>query len=178
MKKNIISLSLILILSLVIGIGSFADEIDFGAKGAEGDESITLEEMLKYAVQDEYLARMEYEKIMDEFGEQRPFSNIIKAEEYHIELLNPLLEKYDIVVEDSSEDYVVVPESIEEALEVGIQAEIDNIAMYEKFLATDLPSDVELVFEELMSASENHLSAFERTSERSSSGRGRLNRSK
>ena len=178
MKKNIISLSLILILTMSIGIGSFADEINFGAKGAESDNSITLEEMLTYAIQDEYLARMEYEKIMDEFGEQRPFSNIIKAEEYHIELLKPLLEKYKITVKDESEELTLVPESITEALKVGIQAEIDNIAMYEKFLATDLPDDVKLVFEELMNASKNHLSAFERTSERSSSGRGRLNRNK
>lgn len=176
MKKSILSLSMILILTMAFGIGSFADDIDFGAKGAESDDQITIEEMLKYAIQDEYLARMEYEKIMDEFGAQRPFSNIIKAEEYHIELLTPLLEKYGVEVVDESENYVAIPDSVNEALEVGIQAEIDNIAMYEKFMENDLPSDIELVFEELMNASKNHLSAFERTSGLAASGRGRLNR--
>ena len=37
--------------------------------------------MLTYAIQDEYLAHAEYDYILKNFGDQRPASNIIKAEE-------------------------------------------------------------------------------------------------
>ena len=58
--------------------------------------------------------------------------------------------------------HVVLPESIEEALELGVQAEINNIAMYEQFLAQELPDDIRAVFVELQNASRNHLAAFEK----------------
>ena len=56
----------------------------------------------------------------------------------------------------------MVPSSIQNAFETGIQAEIDNIAMYEAFLENDLPDDVRAVFEELKKGSESHLQAFSR----------------
>ena len=140
-----------------------ASEDDFGARGAFAEDDLTLENMLEYAIQDEYLARQEYESIMEEYGEVRPFSNIIKAEENHIIWLKELYEKYDIEIpEDTAIDHVVVPESLDIAYEVGVQAEIDNIAMYEKFLEQDLPDDVKAVFIELRDASKNHLAAFEK----------------
>ena len=43
--------------------------------------------------------------------------------------------------------------------------EIENIAMYERFLQQELPKDVRQVFESLKNASENHLRAFRRFSE-------------
>ena len=138
---------------------------DFGAVGAIFyGENLTIEEMMTYAIQDEYLARQTYEDIMGEFGEVTPFSNIIDAEVYHIELLTILFDKYGYALpEDTAEAYVVLPRSFEEALAAGVVAEEDNIAMYEVFLAYDLPDDVRDVFEELQAASENHLAAFERS---------------
>src|SRR6056297_1109015 len=145
---------------------------DYGAEGAKQAEDYTLEDMLIYAIQDEYLARAEYELIMEEYGEQRPFSNIIEAEEYHIELLKPLFEKYNIEIPaDTSEKHVVVPDSLETAFKTGVQAEIDNIGMYEKFLEKDLTDDVKNVFEKLMRGSENHLTAFEQGLERPNNGK-------
>ena len=136
---------------------------DFGAKGAFENGDFELEDMLQYAIQDEYLARQEYESIMEEYGEQRPFSNIIKAEETHIAELKGLYETYGIEIpEDTAIDHVVLPESLDVAFELGVQAEIDNIAMYEMFLEQDLPDDVRVVFIELRDASENHLAAFEK----------------
>jgi hypothetical protein len=46
------------------------------------------------------------------------------------------------------------------ALELGVKAETENISIYEAFLQEDLPGDVGDIFKRLMSASENHLSAF------------------
>ena len=138
-------------------------ESDFGARGALAAQEYTLEEMLEYAIQDEYLARQEYESIMEEYGEQNPFANIITAEEYHIELLTGLYDDYGLELpEDTAIDYVVVPESLDLTYDIGVQAEIDNIAMYEKFLEQELPDDVRAVFIELRDASENHLAAFEK----------------
>jgi hypothetical protein len=140
-----------------------SSEDGFGARGAFAEDQFELEDMLMYAIQDEYLARQEYESIMEEYGEQRPFSNIIKAEETHIEMLKELYETYGIEIpEDTAIDHVVVPESLDIAFELGVQAEIDNIAMYDKFLEQDIPDDVRTVFIELRDASKNHLAAFEK----------------
>lgn len=136
---------------------------EWGSMAVKLYDSFTLEEMLIYAIQDEYLARAEYEEVINKFGENKPFTSIIKAEETHIELLTPLFEKYNISIPtDRAKDYVVVPETLEEALKVGVKAEIDNIAMYEKFLKQkDLPEDIKDVFMKLKNASENHLKAFQ-----------------
>ncbi len=138
-------------------------EDGFGALAALEKDGLTIEQMLVYAIQDEYMARQEYESIMDEFGEQRPFSNIINAEVTHIQWLKELFDKYGYSIpEDTAAQYVVLPASIEEAMEVGVQAEINNIAMYEKFMEEDLPDDIMDVFIELRDASQNHLAAFEK----------------
>lgn len=63
-----------------------AKEEPFGVEGVLIDEEYSLEGMLVYAIQDEYLAQTEYDMIMSEFGVNRPFSNISKAEAKHIEL--------------------------------------------------------------------------------------------
>ena len=143
----------------------------YGAENVTEDREYTLEEMLNYAIQDEYRARAEYELIIEEMDGGRPFTNIIKSEETHIALLKPLFEARGIEVpKDDAADHIVLPESIDVALEIGVQAEIDNIAMYEKFLGQDLPEDVEGVFLRLKNASENHLQAFKNAASSGSGG--------
>lgn len=136
---------------------------NIGAKAAKKDRDLTIDKMLTYAIQDEYLAYGEYEYILSTFGNQKPFSNIIKAEEKHIEMLKVLFEKYKIQLPfDDSKNHLIIPNSIEESLKAGVQAEIENIAMYEDFLIQQLPDDVKSVFNELMNASKSHLDAFEK----------------
>ncbi|MBI9042828.1 DUF2202 domain-containing protein [Lutibacter sp.] len=99
------------------------------------DESYSLEEMLMYAIQDEYLAKAEYEAIIAEFGEVKPFTNIVLAEQTHIDMLLPLFATYEIEVPvNTAADSVVIPDSITSALATGIEAEEVNIAMYVTFL--------------------------------------------
>ena len=137
----------------------------FGANGAKEDNDLSKEKMLTYAIEDEFLARKEYEVIMSKYGEQKPFSNIIKAEEKHISDLTELFSKYNIPIpEDKSKDYVAIPESLNEAYKAGVKAEIDNIDMYEKFLKQDIPQDIKDTFTALRDASKNHLNAFEKNS--------------
>jgi hypothetical protein len=100
---------------------------------------------------------------MDTFGVQRPFSNIIKAEDTHISELQPLFTQYDVPLPaDISSDYVVIPGILQDAYKAGVEAEINNITMYEAFLEQDLPYDVNAIFENLKAASERHLQASER----------------
>lgn len=168
MKKRITRmLSMVTALMMMLGSFSFAAD-DFGAGAVADKDTFTLEEMLTYAIQDEYLARAEYNAIMKEFGVQNPFVNIEKAENVHISLLEPLFKEYSIELpKDEAYKYVIVPDTLKEAFQTGIDAEIANIGIYEKFLEQkDLPDDVRAVFERLKAASENHLAAFERGLER------------
>ena len=156
MKKLVI-----LVLTMMFSVTLTLSAADFGAKAALETSSLTLPEMLTYAIQDEYLARAEYALIITKYGSIRPFSNIIKAEERHISYLIPLFEHYGYdVPEDIADEYVIIPQDIKTSLELGVNAEIENIAMYESFLKKDLPEDVRDIIERLKAASENHLRAF------------------
>ena len=139
----------------------------YGSTGALNDTEYTLEEMLTYAIEDEYAAQAEYEAIMNTFGTVRPYTNIITAEQQHISELLPLFETYGLAVpENGAASLVIVPGTLAETYAIGVEAEEKNIAMYDLFLKEDLPDDVRIVFENLKSASEKHLASFERNAER------------
>jgi hypothetical protein len=145
----------------LFGVFSIYAVENFGAEGAKNDNDLTLEDMLTYAIQDEYLARAEYYTIMDKFGNVRPFSNIVKAEETHISELIPLFQRYAYKVPaDTAKEHTVIPDSIQRALITGVQAEVDNIAMYELFLKKNIPEEAAAVFKNLLKGSESHLKAF------------------
>ena len=162
-----LALTAILTISLTsVSADSVFEDYSFETYNLELNEEseFTLEDMLTYAILDEYLAKAEYEAIIDTFGEVMPFVKIVEAEQTHIDLLLPLFETYGIEVpENNAANQVVIPESITSALATGVQAEEANIAMYELFLSQDnLADDVRTVFEYLKNASENHLQAFSR----------------
>ena len=134
----------------------------YGSAGALDDTSLTLADMLTYAIQDEYLAYAEYDQILSDFGSVRPFTNIIRAESTHIEALLPLFAAYGITAPaDEGADRAVSVTALTDAFQAGVTAEVNNIAMYETFLDQNLPDNVRTVFESLMRASENHLRAFQ-----------------
>ena len=134
----------------------------YGSAGATADTNLSLADMLTYAVQDEYAARAEYEMILDDYGTVRPFSNILRAEETHIDALLPLFAEYGVTAPaDDGAAHAVLPDNLTSAYQTGVNAEVTNIAMYDLFLEQNLPADVRAVFESLMHASENHLRAFQ-----------------
>lgn len=124
--------------------------------------TFSLEEMLTYAIQEEYLAQAEYLAILETYGSIRIFENIVLAEQAHIDLLVTLFEAYGFVVpENTAASQVVIPESITSAFATAVEAETVTIAMYEAFLANpDLSEDVKEAFTYLLNASINHLNAF------------------
>lgn len=139
----------------------------YGAKGAAADKNLSITDMLMYAVQDEYLAHGEYLAIIDKFGSQKPYSNIVSAEETHLSLLKELYVSYSLDFPvDHSADHIIIPNTLLNAAEAGVQAEIDNIAMYELFLTYDLPTNVYKVFTELKNGSDSHLLAFQKQVEK------------
>lgn len=142
---------------------------NYGAKGALNATSLTLPQMLTFALQDEHLAQSRYKNVLQTFGDIRTFAQIKEAELRHIYALLPLFEKYRVPIpDDISQSFVKTPGSVKSAFGTSVEAEVDNIAMYEKFLAYELPSDIRTVFTQLRNASRNHLAAFERGLERSS----------
>lgn len=148
----------------LMGNTVLAADAGYGAKGAIHSTQPTVQEMLQFAIQDEYLAKAQYSLVMDSFGKLRPFSNIVQSEDQHIALLRPLFtDRGWDVPEDESGPYLVTPQSFAEALKIGEQAEVDNIAMYEHFLnQKNIPEDLKAVFERLLAASKRHLNAFRR----------------
>ncbi|MFS0820896.1 ferritin family protein [Bacillus sp. 1P02SD] len=136
---------------------------NYGAKGALSVSQLTLPQMLTYALQDEYLAQARYDDILGNFGYTRTFTQIKEAEKRHINALLPLFERYHVPLpEDISQSFVTTPESIKAAYAAGVQGEIDNISMYDRFLSLTIPIDVRTVFSQLRNASLNHLAAFEK----------------
>jgi hypothetical protein len=139
----------------------------WGARAAATDRDLSIGDMLRYAIEDEYLARAEYAAIMGKFGEMRPFSNIIRSEESHIAYLADAYRAAGLVLpNDGAAAYVVLPADLKEAFKTGVQAEIDNIAMYETFLSSPLlarpeNADLKALFVRLRDASKNHLGSFQ-----------------
>ncbi len=139
-----------------------AQDLDYSAETLPKD----VVESLNLAISDEYKAQTTYAGVLEKFGSIRPFSMIVKAEEQHISQLKSLYDKYGVEIpENTWEGSVQIPETVKEACEVGIVAEIENVNLYkDKLLPTVTEySDITSVFTNLMNASQNkHLPAFEK----------------
>ena len=133
-----------------------------------------LETKLNKALMDEYHARDTYQKIIDTFGDIRPFSNIVQAEQRHIDFLLPLYEKYSIAVPPEPDTTgMTVPDTVAEACKIAVLAEKENISLYDELLAGTDEQDVLAVFQRLQAASrDNHLPAFRRCLERGTMTQG------
>lgn len=119
---------------------------------------------LKMALDDEYKAFATYQQVIKDFGEVRPFSNIINSEKRHIEALVPFFAKYEEQVPTNPYlGNVKSYSSVKEACSAGIEAEIENVALYDRIFSLTDDKDLIQVFKNLQSASqEKHLPAFKR----------------
>lgn len=122
-----------------------------------------LDQVLRIAVYDEYHAYETYRKVIETFGNQMPFTNIIEAEIKHYEELTKLLEKYNVALPINDwYEKIVLPNTLLECCEVGVASEIDNIQMYDNLLLyVDEYPDIQDTIYRLQAASyNNHLPAF------------------
>lgn len=138
------------------------------------------------ALDDEYMARATYAKVIADFGDVRPFINIVEAEGRHAEALIGLFRYYGVPVPtDTWPGRVAHYTSLREACEAGVAAEVENAELYDRLLTGTDKADILAVYRNLQEASqERHLPAFRRCVERGGSttgeatgaGRGRRRR--
>jgi hypothetical protein len=121
-------------------------------------------EALIMALDDEYKAWSVYDQVVADFGRARPFTNIQKAEENHIAALVTLFDRYGLDVPVNTwADNVSHFDTLAEACEAGVQAEIDNAVLYDELFGMVDNPDIIRVFQALQQASQTkHLPAFER----------------
>ncbi len=135
---------------------------------------------LVFMYQEEKLARDVYTTLSDKW-KRKIFVNIKKSEQKHMDSVKILLERYNIpipVIEDEIgifEDEELKPlygelteqglKSEVDALKAGITLEEKDIADLEEKLV-NAPSDITIVFNNLLKGSQNHLKAFTRVLER------------
>lgn len=122
------------------------------------------------ALDDEYRAEAVYTVTIAALGEQRPFTNIIRAERRHEEMLKELLRASGTTIPanpwlDGTKPRPEAPATRQAACAAGVAAEVANAGLYDKDLlpkVADYP-EVTRVFTALRNASqERHLPAFRR----------------
>ena len=130
---------------------------------------------LREALEDEYRARATYRKVIEAFGPVRPFVNIVEAEDRHAKALLAQFARFGIAPpQDTWSERVTVPRTLAEACRAGVEAEIENEAMYERLLQQINEPTVLAVMKRLQRASQQrHLPAFQRCLESETSGGGR-----
>ena len=121
-----------------------------------------ISQILRIAVYDEFKAYETYSKIIEKFGLVQPFVNIKEAEAVHYSVLVKLMEKYQVEVPINNwYSKIEIPNSLIECCEMGVAAEINNIAMYNNLLQHVEEEDIKDVLFRLQAASfNNHLPTF------------------
>lgn len=121
-------------------------------------------EALMMALEDEYKAWSVYDQVVTDLGAARPFTSIQRAEENHIAALVTLFDRYGLDVPVNAwADNVPHFDTLAEACAAGVQAEIDNAALYDELFSMVDNPDIVRVFNALQQASQTkHLPAFER----------------
>ncbi|OIR02003.1 hypothetical protein GALL_158610 [mine drainage metagenome] len=124
-----------------------------------------LHQALCEALDDEYKARATYYAVIRAFGPVLPFANIIQSEQRHINMLLGVLDQRGLAaIDDPYGPDLPAPASLEEAYRAGVDAEIENVALYDRLLAAaEGDETVRWVFRSLQRASQEcHLPAFQR----------------
>jgi hypothetical protein len=154
------------VLSLMVALGSAGCDGD-SPTAAQEEMDVDVLVAMEAGIQDEFRAELIYEGVLNDFGDVRPFSNIINAEVRHSDAIALLYSARGLPVPASqwSGDEIPSFSSVTEACRAGVTAEIENAEVYDRYLGLPLPDDVRMVFENNRAASlEKHLPAFQRCS--------------
>ena len=154
MSKAIVKVTSVLaMLTLVVGIA-------LPTMAATTTTTTTVETMLLNALHEERLAAATYQAIVDKFGEVKPFTNILEAEEQHISAVENLLKVNGIEI-PTNDVTATAPQTLEESYALAISVEKEDIALYEEMYPNLSDSMIKAVFTRLSNASKQHLQAFE-----------------
>lgn len=169
--KKIIAIAVVIVISYLLYTTYYPQEsISSSSEVVSPSQSLTESEIqaIQAAIDDEYKARETYLRVIETFGWVNPFANIQRAEANHIQALIAIFEQYNIPVPENK--WVgLVPSyaSIQEACAAGEQAEIDNVAIYDRLFPMVQNPQIITVFQGLQRASqEKHLPAFARCADR------------
>ncbi len=123
-----------------------------------------LQEVLAEALNEEYKARATYQAVIDKFGQQLPFTNIVSSENTHVQQWVSLLQKFGYPVPaDSFMGKVTAPATLQAACATGVAAEKEDVALYDRLMKLTTSQDVLNVMQQQRQVSqENHLPALER----------------
>jgi len=115
------------------------------------------------AIEEEYGAQALYQSVLDVFGDVDPFNRIVSSEAQHADALVKLAERYGVAIPAfPSTEGLPAFESLEEACQAGVAAEIADAALYDELMTVTTHEDILRVFTNLQNASlNNHLPAFE-----------------
>jgi len=137
-----------------------------GLEYPAGELPAAVSSAVKAALDDEYKAFSTYDAVIAKLGSVRPFSMIIRAEESHIASLKAVLDKYgETIPANPYAGKVVVKSTAKENCQIGVDAEIANVALYRDELLSKVAGydDITAVFNNLMNASKDkHLPSFEK----------------
>jgi len=118
------------------------------------------------ALADELRGEALYARVVKDHGDVRPFSNVVRAERRHAELLADLLKSRGLAVPDRAATTAKPPAypSVKEACAAAVAFEAQNVALYDRLMAAGpLPDDVRRIFQHNRTASlDRHTKAFER----------------
>lgn len=119
--------------------------------------------VLDTAINDEYHAEFIYLRVLADFGNVLPFFNVVVAEQRHSTSLGGLLEGRGVPIPSSRWNLDNVPRftTLRLACAAAAVAEQENIEMYDRFLALNVPADVRTVLANNRRASlDRHYPAF------------------
>ena len=159
--RHRVAWTLIAALGLIPSACQDSDPVAVGVTPADD----VLSALITEAIIDEYRAEAIYRGVVAAHGAVSPFQNIIGAEERHSTSLARLFSNRGWAVPEDPWTLETVPHftSVPGACAAGVEAEIENAALYDALFADDLPLDVVTVFRNNQAASlERHLPAFER----------------
>lgn len=127
----------------------------------------SVQDALTKSLDNEYKLRDYYQSVINKFGDTRPFSMIIGAEDQHIAVLTSLFQKYGLsVIADNWANKTYNLSTFQLACQTSANYEQDTVNMYNSLLpqVTNYP-DITTVFTSLRDvAQNNHLPAFDKCS--------------
>jgi hypothetical protein len=119
-------------------------------------------QILGQALDEEYKARAIYQAIVDKYGNELPFVNILRSENMHVLALQRLFTANKLTIPtDNYAGKITAPATLAEAFKLAIDEEKADIVLYDNFLKTVKEPQVVLVFGNLQNASRHHQLSLE-----------------
>jgi len=145
------------------GQGAGGGRGNSGGQGSREPLSDAEIEGLVRAIEEEFGAAALYQSVLDKFGNVSPFNDIVLSEARHASALINQAQKYGIPVpEFPSSEGLSAFETVDEACQAGVDAEIADAELYDELISFTTNSALIRVYTNLQKATlDSHLPVFE-----------------